>query len=76
MSAICTHPDSLGMIVGSHTPGFPGELEAYEDVDHVRGDLAIAPIIGESEPKCAISDVVEVDAAATRYPGHETGGAR
>jgi hypothetical protein len=33
--------------VGSHAAGLPNELEAYQDVEHVREELAIAPIIGE-----------------------------
>jgi uncharacterized protein YegP (UPF0339 family) len=38
---------SSGSIVGSHTTGFPSELEAYHDVEHVRAELAIAQIIDE-----------------------------
>jgi hypothetical protein len=46
--------NASGTVVGMHTAGFPSEPEAYEDVEHVRGELAIAPIVGESEPKDAI----------------------
>ena len=53
-----------GTIVGSHTVGFPSELEAHEDVEHVRMELGMAPIIGE---------VVDVD-GGWRLGRHETGG--
>jgi len=56
--------NASGTIVGRHTAGFPSELEAHEDVEHVRAELAIAPIIAETEPKAA-SEVA---------PGHQTGG--
>jgi uncharacterized protein YegP (UPF0339 family) len=55
--------NAAGTIVGSHTGGFPSELEAYEDIEHVRKALGMAQIVGE---------LVEVDGG----PGgaHETGG--
>lgn len=66
--------NASGTIVGRHTAGFPSELEAYEDVEHVREELAIAPIVGESEPKGASSEVVESRWSGRAVPRHETGG--
>ena len=65
--------NTSGTIVGRHTDGFPSELEAYQVVEHVREELAIAPIIGESEPKGALSEMAEVDGAVVRYPRHKKG---
>jgi hypothetical protein len=68
--------NASGTIVGSHTAGFPSELEAYEDAEHVREELAVAHITGESEPKGAISELVEVHGAAGLLARHGTGGRR
>ena len=40
--------NASGSIVDSHEAGFPTELEAYQDVERVRGALAVAPIIRET----------------------------
>ena len=68
--------NASGTVVGIHTAGFPSELEAYEDVEHVREELAVAPIVGESESEHAIVEVVMFDGAAARHTGHLTGGGR
>ena len=39
--------NAFGTMVGRHGTGFPSELEAYQDVERVRGELANAAIIGE-----------------------------
>jgi uncharacterized protein YegP (UPF0339 family) len=39
--------NASGSIVGSNTAGFASELEACQDVEHVRAELASAPIVGE-----------------------------
>jgi uncharacterized protein YegP (UPF0339 family) len=51
--------NASGTIVGRHTAGFPSELEAYEDVEHVRKELAVAPIIGENAPNGAASEMAQ-----------------
>lgn len=56
--------DASGTVVGMHTAGFPSELAAYEDVEHVRAEVAIAPIIGETARK----------GASELAPGHTGGG--
>ena len=66
--------NASGTVVGMHSAGFPSGLEAYEDVEHVREELAVAPIVGETEPNGAVSAVVEVEGAAGGRPRHETGG--
>lgn len=68
--------NASGTVVGMHTAGFPSGLEAYEDVEHVREELAIAPIVSETEPEGAVFEVLDVGRAARRLPRHETGGRR
>jgi hypothetical protein len=68
--------NASGTVVGMHTVGFPSELEAYENVERVREEIAVVPIVGESEPERAIVGVVPVDGAAGRPTGHQTGGGR
>ena len=65
-----------GTVIGRHTAGFPSELEARQDVQRVRDALAGAPIIGESVPKGASTELVEVAGAAIRSARHEKGGRR
>jgi hypothetical protein len=45
--------NAAGTIVGSHAAGFPGELEACQDVERFRRELANAPIIGGSTRRSA-----------------------
>jgi len=66
--------NASGSVVGMHTAGFPSELEAYEDVEHVREQLGVAPILGESDPERAIVHVAPVAGAAGRPTRHRTGG--
>lgn len=65
-----------GTVIGRHTAGFPSELEARQDVQRVRDALADAPIIGESVPKGASTELVGVAGAAIRSARHEKGGRR
>ena len=66
--------NASGTVIGRHTAGFSSELEARHDVQRVRDELADAPIIGESVPKGASTELVGVDGAAIRSARHETGG--
>jgi hypothetical protein len=43
--------DASGTVIGTDTGGFASELEAYEDVERVRDELANAPIIGETRDR-------------------------
>jgi len=66
--------NASGTVVGRHFAAFPSELEAHQDAQRVREELADAPIIGESAPKDAGTARVGVDGAAIRSVRHETGG--
>lgn len=63
--------NASGTVVGMHSSGFPSELEAYQDVELVREELAVAPIVGENWSEGASPRWSKVDGAAGRM--HEAG---
>ncbi len=62
-----------GTLVSSSTTGFPGELEAYQDVERVREEFAMALVSAEIAPSRGASESNVAGSVVPRRQGSAQG---